>query len=135
MIRPLLVGDSGPTTTTPTTFSSRPRKHGLLFFFFHHQHKPVKLTVLTDQQTQTVEIKIRIDCEGCERKVKRSVEGMKGVTQVEVDQKQNKLTVIGYVHPEKVLRRQTTALARASSTEEKVSTAFSDENPNSCSVM
>ncbi|KAK1297159.1 Heavy metal-associated isoprenylated plant protein 26 [Acorus calamus] len=133
------------------------------------------------KELETVEIKVRIDCEGCERKIKRSVEGMKGVTQVEVDPKQNKLTVIGYVNPEKVVRRvrwrtgkkaelwpyvpydtvphpyvpgvydkkappgyvrnveflpqQTTALARASSTEEKVSTAFSDENPNSCSVM
>ncbi|KAK1322468.1 Heavy metal-associated isoprenylated plant protein 26 [Acorus calamus] len=128
-----------------------------------------------------LEIKVRIDCEGCERKVKRAVEGMEGVTQVGVDPKQNKLTVIGYVNPEKVLRRvrwrtgkpaelwpyvpydtvshpyvagvydkkappgyvrnvdflpqRTTALARAGSTEEKMTNAFSDENPNSCSVM
>ncbi|XP_050241722.1 heavy metal-associated isoprenylated plant protein 26-like [Quercus robur] len=57
------------------------------------------------RQLQTVEIKVKIDCEGCERRVKKSVEGMKGVTQVEVERKMNKLTVIGYVDPKKVLER------------------------------
>ncbi|KAL2254888.1 UNVERIFIED_CONTAM: Heavy metal-associated isoprenylated plant protein 26 [Sesamum indicum] len=128
---------------------------------------------------QTVEIKIKIDCEGCERKVRRSVEGMKGVTSVEVSPKQNKLTVIGYVEPEKVVARvahrtgkkaelwpyvpydvvahpyapgvydkkapagyvrnsedpQVSQLARASSTEVRYTTAFSDENPAACVVM
>ncbi|PON89369.1 Heavy metal-associated domain containing protein [Trema orientale] len=57
------------------------------------------------KQLQTVEIKVKMDCEGCVRRVKKSVEGMKGVTQVEVDPKQSKLTVIGYVEPNKVLAR------------------------------
>ena len=48
---------------------------------------------------------MKIDCEGCERRVKKSVEGMKGVTQVAVERKLNKLTVIGYVDPKKVLER------------------------------
>ncbi|TXG59829.1 hypothetical protein EZV62_014402 [Acer yangbiense] len=46
-----------------------------------------------------------MDCVGCERKVRKSVLGMEGVTQVDVDPKQNKLTVIGYVDPNKVLQR------------------------------
>lgn len=54
---------------------------------------------------QSVDIKIKIDCEGCERKVRRSVEGMKGVTSIQVLPKQNKLTVTGYVTPEKVVAR------------------------------
>lgn len=128
---------------------------------------------------QTVEIKIKMDCEGCERKVRRSVEGMKGVTSVEVSPKLNKLTVTGYVDPEKVVARvahrtgkkaefwpyvpydvvahpyasgvydkkapagyvrraedpQVSQLARASSTEVRYTTAFSDENPAACVVM
>lgn len=48
---------------------------------------------------------MRMDCEGCERKVKKAVEGMKGVTKVEVEPKQHKLTVTGYVDPNKVLQR------------------------------
>ncbi|KAL8543302.1 hypothetical protein ACS0TY_004010 [Phlomoides rotata] len=133
------------------------------------------------RQLQTVEIKIKIDCEGCERKVRRSVEGMKGVTSVEINPKQSKLTVVGYVDPEKVVHRvahrtgkktelwpyipydvvdhpyapgvydkkapsgyvrndvynpqASHELARASSTEVRYTTAFSDENPAACVVM
>ncbi|KAL5557483.1 hypothetical protein UlMin_039719 [Ulmus minor] len=57
------------------------------------------------RELQTVEIKVKMDCEGCERRVRKAVEGMKGVTQVEVDPKQSKLTVVGYVEPNKVLTR------------------------------
>ncbi|RXH97656.1 hypothetical protein DVH24_009981 [Malus domestica] len=131
------------------------------------------------RQFQTVEIKVKMDCEGCERKVKRSVEGMKGVTQVDVERKAHKLTVIGYVDPGKVLARvahrtgkkvefwpyvpydvvahpyaagvydkkapsgyvrnsqdpQMRNLARASSTEVRYTTAFSDENPDACVII
>ncbi|XP_068646060.1 heavy metal-associated isoprenylated plant protein 26-like [Aristolochia californica] len=143
---------------------------------FSHSKKKFK----KKKQLQTVEIKVRIDCEGCERKVKKSVEGMKGVTSVEVDPKQHKLTVVGYVDPDKVVKRvrmrtgkkaelwpyvpydvvfhpyapgaydkkappgyvrnvlvdpDSKTAAMASPTEERISTAFSDDNPNSCSVM
>ncbi|CAI9769030.1 unnamed protein product [Fraxinus pennsylvanica] len=131
------------------------------------------------KQLQTVEIKVKIDCEGCERKVRRSVEGMRGVSSVEIEPKKHKLTVTGYVEPEKVLSRvihrtgkraeiwpyvpydeiahpyargvydkrapagyvrynedaQLAHLGRASSTEVRYTTAFSDENPAACVVM
>ncbi|KAL5561203.1 hypothetical protein UlMin_030950 [Ulmus minor] len=134
---------------------------------------------LKRKQLQTVEIKVRIDCEGCERKVKRAVEGMKGVKQVDVERKANKLTVVGYVEPSRVIARVShrtgkkaelwpyvpydvvehpyaagvydkkapsgyvrdtmdshgSHLARASSTEVRYTTAFSDENPTACSIM
>ncbi|WCJ32663.1 Heavy metal-associated isoprenylated plant protein 27 [Euphorbia peplus] len=144
------------------------------FWFLHHRNK------LKPKQLQTVEIKVKIDCEGCERKVRKSVSGMKGVTNVEVDPKQHKLTVVGYVDPNKVLQRvrhrtgkkadfwpyvpydvvphpyapgaydkkappgyvrnalddpEVSPLARASSFEVKTTTAFSDDNPNACSIM
>uniref|UniRef100_A0A804MHX6 HMA domain-containing protein n=1 Tax=Zea mays TaxID=4577 RepID=A0A804MHX6_MAIZE len=121
------------------------------------------------KQFQTVEMKVRIDCEGCERKVKKAVEGMKGVSSVEVAAKQNKVmrrvayktgkrvepwpyvpyemvqhpyapgaydkkAPAGYVR--NVVADPTAApLARASSTEVRYTAAFSDENPNACSVM
>ncbi|RZC66737.1 hypothetical protein C5167_010420, partial [Papaver somniferum] len=146
------------------------------FDFSHESRKMKKL-----KELQTVEIKVKIDCEGCERKIRRSVEGMKGVSSIDIDPKQHKLTVIGYVEPRKVLSRvirrtgkkaeiwpyvpygevdhpyapgvydkkappgyvrnimmnndsKASNLARASSTEVKYSTAFSDENPNACVV-
>ncbi|OMO92785.1 hypothetical protein COLO4_17337 [Corchorus olitorius] len=141
----------------------------------------ISLTVLVavPSSRNTVEIKVKMDCEGCERKVKKSVEGMKGVTQVDVERKGNKLTVVGYVDPAKVVARvahrtgkkvelwpyvpydvvahpyapgvydkkapagyvrnaqdpQISHLARASSTEVRYTTAFSDENPTACSIM
>jgi copper chaperone CopZ len=126
-----------------------------------------------------VEIKVKMDCEGCERKVKRALEGMRGVKQVDVERKQHKVTVIGYVDPAKVVSRlahrtgkraeiwpylpydvvdhpyapgvydrkapagyvrnvqdpQMSYLTRASSTEVRYTTAFSDENPTACSIM
>ncbi|XP_074267604.1 heavy metal-associated isoprenylated plant protein 26-like [Silene latifolia] len=65
-----------------------------------HRHRHNRRKML-----QTVEIKVKIDCEGCERKVRRAVEGMKGVTQVDIEPKQSKLTVTGYVEPNKVVAR------------------------------
>ncbi|KAM0933267.1 putative heavy metal-associated domain, HMA, heavy metal-associated domain superfamily [Dioscorea sansibarensis] len=121
-----------------------------------------------------------MDCEGCERRVKKGIKDMKGVNHVEVNPKQHKLTVTGYVEPNKVLKRvwrktgkhadlwpygpydvvyhpyvagaydkkappgyvrnvlddpKVSNLARASSMEERYSTAFSVENPNACTVM
>ncbi|KAG4966975.1 hypothetical protein JHK87_032626 [Glycine soja] len=54
------------------------------------------------KQFQTVEVKVKMDCEGCERKVKKLVEG---VTEVEVDRQGSKVRVSGYVEPSKVVSR------------------------------
>ncbi|XP_041014505.1 heavy metal-associated isoprenylated plant protein 26-like [Juglans microcarpa x Juglans regia] len=131
------------------------------------------------KQLQTVEIKVKMDCEGCERKVKKAVEGLKGVQQVNVERKASKVTVVGYVDPGRVVARiahrtgkraelwpyipydvvehpyapgvydrkapsgyvrnsqdpQISQLARASSTEVRYTTAFSDENATACAIM
>ncbi|XP_057545084.1 heavy metal-associated isoprenylated plant protein 27-like isoform X1 [Amaranthus tricolor] len=71
---------------------------GIKWLSSHHHN-------ITRKPFKTVEIKVRMDCEGCERKVKKSVKGMKGVTRVETDPKFHKLTVMGYVDPKKVLKR------------------------------
>ncbi|KAK8948200.1 Heavy metal-associated isoprenylated plant protein 26 [Platanthera guangdongensis] len=89
-----------------------------------HAHRKRKKTY------QTVELKIRMDCDGCELKVKKALSFMKGiiahpsihpsvclltqsiclvvgagVQSVEINRKQNKVTVNGYVEPNKVLKR------------------------------
>ncbi|WCJ44531.1 Heavy metal-associated isoprenylated plant protein 24 [Euphorbia peplus] len=56
------------------------------------------------KQMQTVALKIRMDCKGCQRKVKNVLSGVKGVKSVDVDLKQQKVTVTGYVEPKKVLK-------------------------------
>ncbi|KAJ7959054.1 Heavy metal-associated isoprenylated plant protein [Quillaja saponaria] len=56
------------------------------------------------KQMQTVSLKIRMDCEGCARKAKQVLSGVKGAKSVEVDMKQQKATVTGYVEAKKVLK-------------------------------
>ncbi|GFP78825.1 heavy metal-associated isoprenylated plant protein 26 [Phtheirospermum japonicum] len=62
---------------------------------------------------QTVEIKVKMDCDGCERRVKNSVKHMRGVKSIEINRKLNQLKVSGYVDPNKVLKRVTNTGKRA----------------------
>ncbi|KAG6466739.1 heavy metal-associated isoprenylated plant protein 23-like [Zingiber officinale] len=128
------------------------------------------------RQFQTVELKVRMDCEGCELKVRNALASMKGVQSVDINRKQYKVTVIGYVEPNKVVKRVQSTGKRAEiwpyvpynvvaypytpqtydkkapaghvrnvevitmanqvvRPEDKLSTMFSDDNPNACSIM
>ncbi|KAA8526059.1 hypothetical protein F0562_007841 [Nyssa sinensis] len=53
---------------------------------------------------QTVELKVRMCCTGCERVVKNAISKLRGVDSVEVDLEMEKVTVIGYVDRNKVLK-------------------------------
>lgn len=57
------------------------------------------------KQFNTVELKVRMDCEGCELKVKNALSSMNGVKSVEINRKQQKVTVTGYVDANKVLKK------------------------------
>ncbi|XP_020104498.1 heavy metal-associated isoprenylated plant protein 23-like [Ananas comosus] len=63
-----------------------------------HKHKKKK-------QLQTVELKVRMDCEGCELKVRKALSSLKGVESVDINRKQQKVTVTGYVDANKVLKK------------------------------
>ncbi|KAK4485956.1 hypothetical protein RD792_008608 [Penstemon davidsonii] len=63
-----------------------------------HKHKKRK-------QLQTVNLKVRMDCDGCELKVKNTLSSLSGVKSVEIDRKMQKVTVTGYVEPSKVLKK------------------------------
>ncbi|KAK1308476.1 Heavy metal-associated isoprenylated plant protein 26 [Acorus calamus] len=65
-----------------------------------HKHKKKK-----KKQLQTVELKVRMDCDGCELKVKNALSSMKGVQSVDINKKQQKVTVTGYVEANKVLKK------------------------------
>ncbi|KAH1192907.1 Heavy metal-associated isoprenylated plant protein 21 [Glycine max] len=54
---------------------------------------------------QTTEIKVRMDCNGCERRVRNAVSSIKGVKSVEVNRKESRVVMRGYVDPKKVLKR------------------------------
>jgi copper chaperone CopZ len=53
---------------------------------------------------QTVELKVRMCCSGCERVVKHALTKLRGVDSVEVDVALEKVTVTGYVERHRVLK-------------------------------
>ncbi|KAJ6423093.1 hypothetical protein OIU84_024094 [Salix udensis] len=53
---------------------------------------------------QTVELKVRMCCTGCERVVKNAIFKLKGIDSVEVELEMEKVTVVGYVDRNKVLK-------------------------------
>nr|CAB3482885.1 unnamed protein product [Digitaria exilis] len=57
------------------------------------------------KQFNTVELKVRMDCDGCELKVRNTLARLRGVESVEINRKQQKVTVQGFVEPQRVLRR------------------------------
>ncbi|GAB4847315.1 Heavy metal-associated isoprenylated plant protein 23 [Ancistrocladus abbreviatus] len=57
------------------------------------------------KQLQTIELKVRMDCDGCELKVKKALSSLTGVKSVEINRKQQKVTVTGYVEANKVLKK------------------------------
>ncbi|KAK3012145.1 hypothetical protein RJ639_012144 [Escallonia herrerae] len=57
------------------------------------------------KQLNTVSLKVRMDCEGCQLKVKNALSSLKGVKSVDVDLKQQKATVTGFVEAKKVLKK------------------------------
>ncbi|XP_009613481.1 heavy metal-associated isoprenylated plant protein 23 [Nicotiana tabacum] len=57
------------------------------------------------KQFNTVELKVRMDCDGCELKVKKALSSLSGVKSVEINRKQQKVTVTGYVEANKVLKK------------------------------
>ncbi|XP_031113746.1 heavy metal-associated isoprenylated plant protein 20-like [Ipomoea triloba] len=54
---------------------------------------------------QTVEIMVEMDCDGCEKRVRKAVSSIKGAESVEIDRNESRVTVKGYVEPNKVLRK------------------------------
>lgn len=54
---------------------------------------------------QTVNVKVKMDCDGCERRVRQAVSSMKGARTVVVDRKESHVAVTGYVEAKKVLKR------------------------------
>ncbi|KAJ7542739.1 hypothetical protein O6H91_09G009400 [Diphasiastrum complanatum] len=54
---------------------------------------------------ELVEIRVPIRCEACERHIRKALSRMIGVESVDVDMEKHKVTVMGYVDPEKVLKK------------------------------
>ncbi|KAL8142675.1 hypothetical protein V2J09_015707 [Rumex salicifolius] len=62
---------------------------------------------------QTVELKVRMCCTGCERVVKEAIYRLRGVDSVAVELEMEKVTVVGYVERNKLLKAVRRAGKRA----------------------
>ncbi|CAI8592534.1 unnamed protein product [Vicia faba] len=50
-------------------------------------------------------MRVHMDCPGCQNKVKNALQKMKGIDDIEIDMKLQKVTVNGYADQKKVLKR------------------------------
>ncbi|KAJ1395318.1 Heavy metal-associated domain, HMA [Sesbania bispinosa] len=50
------------------------------------------------------QIQVRVDCNGCVQKIKKALNGIDGIHDLRVDLHRQKLTIIGWADPEKVVK-------------------------------
>ncbi|XP_068664459.1 heavy metal-associated isoprenylated plant protein 28-like [Aristolochia californica] len=51
-----------------------------------------------------VEMRVHMDCPGCESKIRKYLQNLKGVDQIDIDMAMQKVTVTGYADQRKVLK-------------------------------
>lgn len=56
------------------------------------------------QKPKITEIKVRMDCNGCIQKIKKALHGINGIYDLYIDFPQQKLTIIGWADPEKIVK-------------------------------
>ncbi|KAK8679969.1 hypothetical protein V6N13_108925 [Hibiscus sabdariffa] len=84
------------------------------FFVYGHKRKSVgNMPKARPLSLQTVDLKVRMCCTGCERVVKNAIYKLRGIDSVQVDLEMEKVTVIGYVDRNKVLKQVRRAGKRA----------------------
>ncbi|KAL1294435.1 hypothetical protein HN51_055216 [Arachis hypogaea] len=81
----------------------------------HHtfNNKNFKMPKARPISLQTVDLKVRMCCTGCERVVKNAIYKLRGIDSVEVDLEMERVTVTGYVERNKVLKAVRRAGKRA----------------------
>ncbi|GKV04072.1 hypothetical protein SLEP1_g16284 [Rubroshorea leprosula] len=91
-----------------------------VFGYQRHHHKEEKTHINyynmpkgRPLSLQTVELKVRMCCTGCERIVKNAIYKLRGIDSVDVDLPMEKVTVVGYVDRNKVLKAVRRAGKRA----------------------
>ncbi|KAM0950199.1 putative heavy metal-associated domain, HMA, heavy metal-associated domain superfamily [Dioscorea sansibarensis] len=58
----------------------------------------------TSNAISTVELGVHMDCEGCEKRIRKAIAKLEGVDSVDIDMENQKVTVTGYVDQNKVLK-------------------------------
>ncbi|KAF5737027.1 hypothetical protein HS088_TW14G01183 [Tripterygium wilfordii] len=85
------------------------------------------------EKPRVTEIQVRMDCNGCVQKIKRALHGINGIYDIYIDFPQQKLTIIGWADPEKILKaiRKTRKIATiCSHTEPETATQPTEQPPD-----
>ncbi|KAK3027734.1 hypothetical protein RJ639_042474 [Escallonia herrerae] len=56
------------------------------------------------EKPRVTEIQVRMDCNGCVQKIKKALHGIHGIYDIYIDFPQQKLTIIGWADPEKIVK-------------------------------
>ncbi|PWA74927.1 Heavy metal-associated domain, HMA [Artemisia annua] len=56
------------------------------------------------EKTRVTKIHVRIDCNGCVQKIKKALLGINGINDIYIDIPRQKLTVIGWADPDKIIK-------------------------------
>ncbi|XP_030922784.1 protein PYRICULARIA ORYZAE RESISTANCE 21-like [Quercus lobata] len=56
------------------------------------------------EKPRVTEIQVRMDCNGCVQKIKKALNGINGIYDLNIDFPQQKLTIIGWADPEKIVK-------------------------------
>ncbi|XP_044498696.1 extensin-like [Mangifera indica] len=56
------------------------------------------------EKPKVLEIQLRMDCNGCVQKIKKALHGINGIYDLYIDFPQQKLTIIGWADPERIMK-------------------------------
>lgn len=56
------------------------------------------------EKPRVTEIQVRMDCNGCVQKIKKALHGINGIYDIYIDFPQQKITIIGWADPEKIVK-------------------------------
>ncbi|KAI3469333.1 hypothetical protein Pfo_025996 [Paulownia fortunei] len=56
------------------------------------------------EKPRVTEIKVRMDCNGCVQKIKKALHGITGIYNIYIDFSQQKIMIIGWADPEKIIK-------------------------------
>ncbi|KAF5474324.1 hypothetical protein F2P56_006233 [Juglans regia] len=63
-----------------------------------------RATCASNHVMSIVELLVHMDCEGCEKRVRKAISKIHGVDSLEIDMDKQKVTVTGYIDQRKVLK-------------------------------
>ncbi|XP_011626258.2 heavy metal-associated isoprenylated plant protein 28 isoform X1 [Amborella trichopoda] len=63
----------------------------------------VKLRTSVSNKNRIVDMRVHMDCPGCESKIRRALQKLKGVDTIDIDMRMQKVTVTGWAEQRKVL--------------------------------